>query len=150
MSSMTTLSSVSDPFQAANFNAFVQFVNNFNAIGNALQAGNLSEAQAALGTFQRDLPGAVNSQASAQPFGGNADANADFATLASALQSGDMPGAQQAFASLQDDLQGAHRGRNPRHYYRSATNSGSNPGATPGWATSAQTASGAALLDLQA
>jgi hypothetical protein len=118
MSSISTVSSTTNPYLATNQNAFTQFVNDFNAIGNALQSGDVSTAQSALATFQRNLPG--NSQSpSSQPFGGNSQANTDYNSLAGALQSGDLSGAQQAFASLQNDLEGG--GKTRRHHHGSSS-----------------------------
>jgi hypothetical protein len=142
MSSISGLSSTTDPYQATNLNAFVQFVNDFNAIGNALQSGNLSSAQGALATFQQDLPG--NSQTTSnQPFGNNTQANADYQSLTSALQSGDLSGAQKAFASLQNDLEGG--GKTKRHYSSSDSNSAQTSNLTAAASTSPEEAD--SLLD---
>jgi predicted RNA methylase len=119
MSSISSASSTTNPYQATNLNAFTQFVNDFNAIGSALQSGNLSDAQSALATFQQDLPG--NSQTSTNPpFGNNSQANADYQSLVSALKSGDLSDAQKAYASLQNDLQGTEAGKSHRHHHGSS------------------------------
>jgi predicted RNA methylase len=119
MSSISSASSTTNPYQATNLNAFTQFVNDFNAIGSALQFGNLSDAQSALATFQQDLPG--NSQTSTNPpFGNNSQANADYQSLVSALKSGDLSDAQKAYASLQNDLQGTEAGKSHRHHHSSS------------------------------
>lgn len=119
MSSISSASSTTNPYQATNLNAFTQFVNDFNAIGSALQSGNLSDAQSALATFQQDLPG--NSQTSTNPpFGNNSQANADYQSLVSALKSGNLADAQQAYASLQNDLQGTEAGKSHRHHHGSS------------------------------
>ena len=116
MSSISSASSTTNPYQATNLNAFTQFVNDFNAIGSALQSGNLSDAQSALATFQQDLPG--NSQTSTNPpFGNNSQANTDYQSLVSALKSGNLSDAQKAYASLQNDLQGTEAGKSHRHHH---------------------------------
>jgi hypothetical protein len=116
MSSISSASSTTNPYQSTNLNAFIQFVNDFNAIGSALQSGNLSDAQSALATFQQDLPG--NSQTSThQPFGNNTQANTDYQSLVSALESGNLSDAQKAYASLENDLQGTEAGKSHRHHH---------------------------------
>jgi hypothetical protein len=143
MSAVSSVSSTTDPYQATNQNAFVQFVNNFNAIGNALNSGNLSAAQSALATFQQDLP-ATSQTSNSQPFGNNSQANTDYNSLATALQSGDLSGAQTAFASLQNDLEGG--GKAHRHHHRSSGDSDSTESAsTP--ATSVPSDAADSLLD---
>ena len=110
MSSLSSVSSATDPYQSTNLGAFVQFVNDFNAIGNALQSGNLPGAQTALAAFQQALPGGPQSQ-SRQPFGNNSQANTDFQSLTGALQSVDLAGAKKAYASLQTDLEGGGKSK---------------------------------------
>jgi len=81
-----------------------QISQDFQAIGSALQSGNLSTAQTALSTFQQALQAAAAQNSVSQPFGKNTQANSDYQSLSSALQSGDLTSAQKAFASLQTDL----------------------------------------------
>jgi hypothetical protein len=102
MSIISSVSSTASPDLVANQNAPVQFVKDFNAIGTALQSGNLSSAQSALSRFQQDLPSSIH-----PPFGGNGRANTDYLRMTSDLQSGDLLGAQRAFTNLQNDLQEA-------------------------------------------
>jgi len=129
MSTISSVNSTTDPSPAANQNGFAQIAKNFQAIGSALEAGNLSSAQTALAAFQKSLPGGSpsNSQtATDQPFGKNSQANAAYQNLTSALQSGNLSTAQQAFSSLQNDLksaaasstQSAHKGH---HHHRSSS-----------------------------
>ncbi len=115
---MSAISSVSstNPYQATNLNAFVQFVNDFNALGSALQSGSLSAAQNALTAFQKNLPGGTSSPSS-QPFGSNSQANTDYQALANAVQGGDLSGAQQAYANLQGDLDGGQKARRHGHHH---------------------------------
>jgi hypothetical protein len=143
MSSISGLSSTTDPYQATNLSAFVQFVNDFNAIGNALQSGNLSSAQSALATFQQDLPGNAQTPSN-QPFGNNTQANADYQSLAGALQSGDLVSAQKAFASLQNDLEGG--GKTKRHQ-QGSSDSGSTQTSNSTAAASTSPEEADSLLD---
>ena len=151
MSSISSASSTTNPYQATNLNAFTQFVNDFNAIGSALQSGNLSDAQSALATFQQDLPG--NSQTSTNPpFGNNSQANTDYQSLVSALKSGNLSDAQKAYASLQNDLQGAEAGKTHRHHHH---HNGSSDSDTTQTAASTANTSGSfddadSLLDITA
>jgi hypothetical protein len=85
----------------------------FQALGSALQSGNLASAQNALSTFQQALQTAAKVSPT-QPFGPNNRANADFTSLSNALQTGNLVSAQKAFASLQADLN-ATTGTNPSH-----------------------------------
>jgi ribosomal protein S20 len=75
----------------------------FQAIGSALQSGNISSAQNALTTFQQELQ-RTSQTAASQPFGQNTQANTDYQNLTSAVQSGNLATAQQSFSSLQSDL----------------------------------------------
>jgi hypothetical protein len=144
MSSISSVSSTIDPYQATNQSAFVQFVNDFNAIGNALQSGNLSSAQSALAAFQQDLPGSSQSP-SKQPFGNNSQANTDYQGLTSALQSGDLSGAQKAFTNLQNDLEGG--GKAKRQIYRANGGADSTQQATSTATTSTSPEDVESLLD---
>jgi hypothetical protein len=119
MSSISSLSSTASPYQTTSQNGPGQLIQDFNAIGSALQSGDLSSAQSALTTFQQNLQG--DSQTSSTgPFGQNSQANTDYQNLTTALKSGDLSGAQKAFASLKQDVSGAgakaHRGH---HHHRS-------------------------------
>jgi len=101
MSSISSISSVGNQDQV---NRVAQ---DFQAIGKALQSGNLATAQSGLASFQQALQNTsqVNPQTLAtQPFGTNSQANADYQNLASAVHSGDLAGARKDFASLQNDL----------------------------------------------
>jgi len=141
MSSISSVSSATNPYQVSNQNGFDQTIQDFKAIGSALQSGSLSTAQSALATFQQAVQG--NSQTpSNQPFGKNSQANADYQSLTSALKSGDLTGAQKAFASLQTDLksaQSAHKGHH--HHHNSSATSSTTPSTTPSTTTSVASAS---------
>jgi len=122
MSSIASISTTTDPYQATNQSAFVQFVNDFNAIGNALRTGDTASAQNALAAFKDDLPG-KSENSSDKPFGTNEQANSDYNSLASALQNGDLSGAQQAYSNLRTDLEGGGRTRRRQQRSSSATSS---------------------------
>jgi hypothetical protein len=129
MSSIASVPSPTNPFQTVNQNSVNQFVTDFNAIGSALQSGDISSAQSALATFQQDLP--ANSLTSAnQPFGSNAKANTDYQSLVSALKSGDVSNAQKAFTNLQTDLKATHKGHHHHHHGSGVTADTIPPSAT--------------------
>jgi hypothetical protein len=137
MSTLSSVSGTTTPYQIANQANFNQFIQDFKGIGSALQAGDLPTAQNAMATFQQALQG--NSQIAAnQPFGKNSQANNDFQSLTKALQADDVTAAQKAFASLQTDLKAARKGH---HHHLSA-------GTTPTTATpTSKTTSSAADSD---
>jgi outer membrane protein assembly factor BamD (BamD/ComL family) len=130
MSSISSVNSTTNPNQTTNQQSgYTQIAQNFQAIGSALQSGDLSSAQSALAAFQQALQGnsQSNSQtSSSQPFGKNSQANKDYQNLTSALQSGNLSTAQKAYASLQNDLKSAqstksaHKGHH-HHHAASAT-----------------------------
>jgi len=132
MSSISSVASATSPYQTTNQSGFSQLVQNFNAIGTALQSGDLSSAQSALTTFQQSVQGSSQATAS-QPFGKNSQANTDYQSLTSSLQSGNLASAQKAFTSLQKDLkptqttQAAHKGH---HHHHSASATAATTAAT--------------------
>ena len=138
MSSISSVSSATTPYnQTTNQGGFGQLVQNFNAIGSALQSGDLSTAQSALTTFQQSLQGGSQTTAS-QPFGKNSQANTDYQSLTSSLQSGDLAGAQKAFASLQNDLkptQSTHAAHKGHHHHHGSSATAAAPAATTSGST---------------
>jgi len=129
MSSISSVPAVTSPYLAASQSDFGQTVQDFNAIGSALQSGDLTTAQSELTTFQQALQGSLSAPAT-QPFGKNSQANADYQNLTSSLQSGNLAGAQKAFTSLKNDLnptQAAHRGH---HHHHSSSAMAPAPAAT--------------------
>ncbi len=93
---------------------------NFQALGSALQSGDLTAAQKAFAEFIQSLQKGSQGQA---PGGQSSDPfSADLQTLGNALQSGDLASAQKAFAALQQDLQKVH-GRHHHHHHKPSTTS---------------------------
>jgi hypothetical protein len=125
MSTISSASPTTNPYQTANQSSLSQFLQDFNALGNALQSGTVATAQNALATFQQELSG--NSQTPAnQPFGNNSRANTDYQNLVSALKTGDLTTARQAFGSLKTDLKGTQKGHHNHH-----ASGGVTPSTTP-------------------
>ena len=86
-----------------------QIQQDFEQLGQDLQSGNLSAAQADFATLQKLLP--QNSSTSATENDPVAQA---FNQLSQDLQSGNLSAAQQAYASIQQDFQ-AQAGRTEGH-----------------------------------
>jgi soluble cytochrome b562 len=107
-----------------------QFATDFSALGQALQSGNVTQAQKAFATLQQDMQSvqghhhhhrhhhgsastqstdSTTSNSSAQSTNGSGQNQfaTDFSALGQALQNGDLSGAQAAFATLQQDMQSA-------------------------------------------
>jgi hypothetical protein len=143
MSSISSVASATNPYQTTNQTSYGQSFKDFQAIGSALQSGNLSAAQSALAAFQQNLqsnpPSAASSSSSSStaatsgPFGSNTQANTDLQSLTSALQSGNTAQAQQAFTSLQTDLKGSQKTHH--HHHRSGATSGATASTTTAAAT---------------
>jgi hypothetical protein len=114
MNSISSVSATTTPYQPSSQADFSTSIQDFNAIGSALQSGDLSNAQTAVATFQQSLQ--ANSQTSTdQPFGKNSKANNDFQSLTRAIQSGDVAAAQKAFSNLQTDLKVVRKGHHHHH-----------------------------------
>ena len=107
-----------------------QFATDLSALGQALQSGNVTQAQQAFAKLQQDMQSvqgqhhhhrhhhgssstqstnSTTSNSSAQSTNGSGQNQfaTDFNALGQALQSGDLSGAQAAFATLQQDMQSA-------------------------------------------
>jgi soluble cytochrome b562 len=104
------------------------FGTDFQALGQALKSGNLTDAQAAFSKLQQNMQsvqghhhqhrhhygsastqstGSPKSNSSAQSTNGSGQNQfaTDFSTLGQALQAGNLTQAQSAFAKLQQDMQ---------------------------------------------
>lgn len=99
------------------------FRTDFGALANALNAGDLSGAQAAFSALQSLQPGrfaAATTPSTATNGAQSANAaspiGTDIGALAKALQSGDLSGAQAAFKKVQQDMSSAHRGHHHHHH----------------------------------
>jgi hypothetical protein len=124
-------SQYADPYQS-NEQGGLQ---DFESLGNALQSGDLSDAQSAFSQLEQDMPGLSQLLQSGSSSSSSATQNSPIATalqsLQSSLQSGDLSGAQQAFSSLQQNLQGTsgtHHGRGHHHHSWGAGDNGQTSG----------------------
>lgn len=159
MSTISSITATTDPSQTGAETHFSQLAKSFQAIGSALQSGDLSSAQSALANFEQAIPGTSQSKSqskTSQPFGQNSQANSDYKNLTDALQSGNLSTAQKAYASLQNDLANAsssastkstHRGHH--HHHRSSTTdstASSTAATTTPSATSATSPTGSSTI----
>ncbi len=99
---VSTLASLSSPSYQNPFQGKLQtFKNDLKTLGQDLQSGNLTQAQADFATLQKDAPpGLTGTQGSAQ----NPIASA-FSKLSQDLQSGNLTAAQSDYQTLSQDLQ---------------------------------------------
>jgi len=113
---------------------FQQIKTEFQQLGQALQSGNLTQAQSDFTTLSQNLSSASQSSATSTSAatGNNAVAQA-FAQLGQDLQSGNLQGAQQDFTNLQQDLQqnssqqvAGHHGHHHHHAESSQSSSSSS------------------------
>jgi hypothetical protein len=89
-------------------------------LADALQAGDLSAAQAACSALQQLVQGAQSSSQSEPPANSTqSQFNADLAAVGKAIQSGDLNVAKSAFAKLQQDVQVDGMGHHALHAHSS-------------------------------
>ena len=100
--------------------AFKTVRNDFRTLAQAIQSGNLTDAQQAYATLQKDLPANSSSTQS-----GTNPRDTALAQIGQALQSGDITGAQQALSALQQGRHAHHH-----HHHQDADQSTSDPSAT--------------------
>jgi len=138
---INNVSSAASLYQTETQSPWKQRAQDFKALQSALQTGDLSGAQQAFATLQKDLPSSAPTTKPSSSSSQSTPASKDFQALQSALSSGDLSGAQQAFASLKQDLQSAGKAHKHQHHH-----SGSESSATP-VASSTPNTSGAQPVD---
>jgi hypothetical protein len=102
----------------------------FQAVGQALQSGDLAGAQQAFAALQKDAPKSGGAQGNGQGPNSTNPTATDFQNLSQALQSGDLSAAQAAYAKLQTDQQAARSGG--RHHHHHHDGGGGGPPTTTG------------------
>ena len=141
-------------YQTSVQSSFNQRAQDFKALQTALQSGDVTSAQQAFASVQKDMQNAAQAAgATSNPSGQPSKIGTDFQTLQSALQSGDLSGAQSAFATLKQDMQstGAAHGAHHHHHHKSGDATSSTPptsSSTPSSNTGGSVI--ASLLDTQA
>lgn len=107
----------------SNPSKFQQIKTEFQQLGQDLQAGNLSQAQADYTSLSQNVPGLTQSQNAASPL-----AQA-FQQLGQDLQSGNLQAARGDYSTVQQDTQQAAsqaRGHHHHHHAETSQESGSN------------------------
>jgi len=141
MSSITSVSSSANPYQTDTQNAWQQRVQDFKSLQSALKSGNLSNAQQAFASLQKDMPELA--QAANGASSQTSQSSNPFLALQNALSSGNLPAAQQAFSTMQQSMQSAGVGGAGRHHHHhgGSTDSASQTASATSSNTSSQTLS---------
>jgi hypothetical protein len=108
ISPVSALSSSSYDTATSILPSSTQIQSDLQSLSSALQAGNLTNAQQAFATLQKDAPGLV--QASGNPT--SSPISSALSAVGTALSKDNISGAQQAFATLQQ----AGKGHHHRHH----------------------------------
>ncbi|MBI1244413.1 MAG: hypothetical protein GC202_05355 [Alphaproteobacteria bacterium] len=122
---------------------FRQRQNDFQALGNALQSGDLDAAQKAFAQLQADAPppGQASSGSTASTSSAADKLKQDFQTLADALKAGNLDDAKTAFQQLQDDAKAARQAHGHGHHHRAEQAQSGEAANSNGAAASGQPAS---------
>ncbi len=120
---ISSISSATNPFLTSLQGDVKQRNSDFSALGQALNAGDLSGAQQAFASLQSDqqnLISVMQSQGGQQsnPQNGGNQQTDPLQALQQALNSGDLSGAQQAFAALQQTMVHGHH---HHHHHNNAS-----------------------------
>jgi len=148
MSSINSVSSSTNAYQTDTQTPWRKRAMDFKALQSALQSGNLSGAQQAFATLQKDMP-SVSQTSSTSSTAASTTASSQvtnpFQALQSALSSGNLPAAQQAFAAMQQSMQNAAgvQGGHHHHHHGGSVDSSSQTASSTSSSTSAQTLSNA-------
>jgi outer membrane protein assembly factor BamD (BamD/ComL family) len=95
-----------------------QFQQDFQQLGEDLQAGNLSAAQTDFTTLQSLSPQSSSSSTSSTSSTSTSPIAQEFQQLSQALQSGNLSAAQQDYSQLQQDFQSqSAEGQHHRHHH---------------------------------
>lgn len=110
-----------------------QFQQEFQQLGQALQSGNLSSAQADFTTLQQQFGSSTSSTQSTSTTSASSSQSSSTFTqelnqLAQALQSGNLTAAQQDYSAVQQDAQNQTQKAHHHHHDRDRSGSGSGNG----------------------
>jgi hypothetical protein len=119
--SVSGISSTTDVTQTDWQSTLSQRQQYFNVLSQALQSGNLTEAQSAYSSLEQLGPTSSQSSTSTSSSNGTSTSSlgSDFSALGKALQSGDLAGAQKAFAQVQQDMKTTGAGHHHHHHHQS-------------------------------
>jgi outer membrane protein assembly factor BamD (BamD/ComL family) len=142
------------PSPQPNPSAFQQIKTEFEQLGQALQSGNLTQAQSDFATLSQNISAANQSSGATTPATNTSPAAQAFAQLGQDLQSGNLQGAQQDFTNLQQDVQqsssqqaGGHHGH---HHHRAESSQSSSSASSTQQANPITAAFTTLAQDLQA
>ena len=108
--SINRISGSNPAYQSQQSNSYNGIRNDFKNLGNALNSGNITDAQTAFATILQSL------QSNSGNFGsGNGQISTDFTALQNALQSGNITSAQKAYSTLQQYMHSVH---GHRHHHK--------------------------------
>lgn len=139
MANVDSVSSTGSSSGASVYQSNQQVATDFKTLADALKSGDLSSAQSAYATLQKDAPGlfsSSNSQASTQ--------SNPLDALGTALKNGDLSGAQSALAALQKGHRGHHH-----HRAEASSSSATDASASASTATSSATSTTGNLLNVK-
>jgi len=149
------MSSLSALTSSSSVNPFQQIRQDFQALGTALQSGNLSGAQSAMSGLQQAQqslplpPSSIVSLQGANSSTGSSAVASGMATLASDLQFGNLSAAQSVYQQIQSQMQSAqgagHHGGHGGHH---GGGIGALLGASSSSSSSSGTSSGSVLDSL--
>lgn len=111
--SISSVGSANPSYASSASSSITQRFKDLQNLDQALQSGNLSDAQSAFATFQQNL---TTSGLNQGPFSSGSAASKDVQSIQSALQAGDLSGAQKAFGQLKTDLRSTHPGKVGGHH----------------------------------
>jgi len=111
--SISGVSSVNNVYLENLQNSNKQGRQDFQALAQSLQNGDLAGAQKAFAAFQQDM---ASSQIGQQDNGAN-PISTDIQALSQSLNTNDLSGAQKALAQLQQDMQSQQVGQAGRHHH---------------------------------
>src|SRR5664280_393361 len=96
---VTGINSATAQYQPSIQSSFKKQSQDFKALQSALQSGDLTSAQQAFASLQKDRPNSTQAAATTSNASGqNSPLANDFQALQTALQTGDISSAQSAFA----------------------------------------------------
>jgi hypothetical protein len=121
------INSATTAYQTSVQDSFKQSAQDFKALQTALKSGDVTSAQQAFASLQKDMQSSFPAAgATSTPSGQSSPMSADFQTLQSALQSGDLSGAQSAFATLKQDMQSTRAAHGTHHHHHPKSGDASN------------------------
>lgn len=137
MSSISSVSSATNPYQTDTQNPWQQRAQDFKTLQSALQAGDLATAQQAFSSLKQSQPSASPAASASGASNQNSQVSNDFQALQSALSTGNLSSAQQAFSSLKQSMQiGRVSGTGHAHHHHAGSTKNSTQTASSSAATS--------------